>query len=196
VQTILRDITERKELQERVWRQANFDPLTGIPNRLLFLDRLQQALDRARREKYHVALFFLDLDRFKEVNDTLGHEAGDELLRETARRLSRILRKTDTVARMGGDEFTVIMPRIVEPPTVSAVASRILDALAEPFTLPGGEGRISGSIGIAFFPEDGEEIATLLQHADAAMYRAKESGRNTYTFHAPGRIVRDAPEEA
>jgi two-component system NtrC family sensor kinase len=194
VQTILRDITDRKEMQEKIWRQANFDPLTGIPNRLLFLDRLQQNLDRAEREKYHVALLFIDLDYFKEINDTLGHEAGDEVLRQTASRLCGLLRKTDTVARMGGDEFTVIMPRITEPPCVSLVAGRILAVLDEPFELPGGKGRISASIGIAFYPEDGTDAATLIKKADIAMYRAKESGRNAFSFYSSGKIVYDEPE--
>lgn len=194
VQMIVRDITERKELQERIWRQANFDPLTGIPNRLLFLDRLQQALDQAERGRYHVALLFIDLDRFKEVNDSLGHAAGDDLLRQVAVRLNAVLRKTDTVARMGGDEFTIIMPRIVEPPTVSAVAERILAQLSAPFALPGGEGSISGSIGIAFYPEDGPTAPSLLTASDKAMYKAKESGRANFTFATPGLIVRDEAE--
>ena len=194
VQTILRDITVRKGLQERVWRQANYDALTGIPNRLLFVDRLQQALARADRESYHVALLFIDLDRFKEVNDTLGHEAGDELLCQVAQRLGGCLRKTDTVARMGGDEFTVIMPRITEPPTMSIVARRLLDRLASPFRLAGGEAQVSGSIGIAFYPEDGKDLNDLMKAADTAMYRAKENGRNTFAFYTPGRIIRDRPE--
>jgi|GEM_PF-576992 len=191
VQTIVRDISERKELEKQVWRQANFDALTGIPNRHLFADRLRQALERAAREKYHVALFFVDLDRFKEVNDRLGHAAGDALLKQAAERLTDVLRKTDTVARIGGDEFTLIMPHIVEPPTVSGIARRVLDCLERPFDLPGGEGRISGSIGIAFFPEDGGDEETLVKSADAAMYRAKESGRNTFCFFTPGRVIRD-----
>lgn len=194
VQTIVRDITERKELQERIWRQANFDPLTGIPNRLLFMDRLQQALDQAERGRYHVALLFIDLDRFKEVNDSLGHAAGDDLLHQVAERLTSVLRKTDTVARMGGDEFTIIMPRIVEPPTVSAVAERILAQLSAPFLLPGGEGNISGSIGIAFYPEDGPTAPSLLTASDKAMYKAKESGRANFTFATPGLIIRDEAE--
>jgi two-component system NtrC family sensor kinase len=192
-QTILRDITDRKELQEKIWHQANFDSLTGIPNRLLFQDRLQQNLDRAERERFRVALLFIDLDHFKEINDTLGHDAGDELLRQTASRLCGLLRKTDTVARMGGDEFTVIMPRVVEPPHVSAVAQRILAVLDEPFQLPGGEGRISASIGIAFYPEDGADTATLMKKADTAMYRAKESGRKTYSFYSSEIVIHDEP---
>lgn len=196
VQTIIRDISERKEQEKQVWRKANFDALTGIPNRHLFVDRLQQALERAEREKHHVALFFVDLDRFKEVNDRLGHAAGDALLKQVAERLSDVLRKTDTVARIGGDEFTLIMPRIIEPPTVSGIARRVLNCLEKPFDLPGGEGRISGSIGIAFFPEDGADDETLIKSADIAMYRAKESGRNTFCFFTPGRVIRDpAPGE-
>ncbi len=184
IQTILRDIRERKELQERVWRQANFDALTGIPNRMLFHDRLQQALARAAREGYEVALLFIDLDEFKEINDTFGHEAGDQLLREAAGRLSEAIRRSDTLARMGGDEFTVIMPCVVEPPMVSIVAARILETLARPFFLPGGgEGRISGSLGVALFPRDAKDPAALLKHADAAMYRAKQGGRNAYCFY-------------
>lgn len=183
VQTTLRDITDRKEEQERTWHQANFDTLTGIPNRLMFLDRLQQALDHAERQKQHVALLFIDLDRFKEVNDTLGHAAGDLLLQEVARRLSRCLRKTDTLARLGGDEFVALMPAVTEPETVTVVAERMLQGLTEPFPLPGGEGRISGSIGIACYPGNGQDVDTLMQHADAAMYRAKEQGRNAFVFY-------------
>jgi diguanylate cyclase (GGDEF)-like protein/PAS domain S-box-containing protein len=188
VQTILRNITERKELQEKIWRQANFDPLTGIPNRMLFHDRLGQAIERAAREGYEVALLFIDLDRFKAINDSLGHEAGDMLLREVADRLSREVRSSDTVARMGGDEFTLIMPCVVEPPHVTIVARRILEALARPFDLPGGEGRISCSIGIARFPVDGKDIPTLLRNADSAMYRTKQGGRHGYCFHGVEKI--------
>lgn len=184
VQISMRDITERKENEQKVWRQANFDALTGIPNRLLFLDRLQQAIGRAEREKATGALLFIDLDRFKEVNDTLGHQAGDALLQEVARRLSGLLRQTDTVARMGGDEFTVIMPLVTDEVAVATVVRRILGTLAAPFPLPGGEERISGSIGIALFPRDGSTTLQLLENADAAMYRAKEAGRNTFCFHS------------
>jgi diguanylate cyclase (GGDEF)-like protein/PAS domain S-box-containing protein len=182
VQTILRDITERKELQEKIWKQANFDPLTGLPNRMLFHDRLRQAIERARREGYAVAVLFIDLDHFKEVNDTLGHEAGDVLLQEVAARLQQALRKSDTLARMGGDEFTVIMPCVTELPHVSLVAQRILTTLENPVELPGGTGQISASIGIALYPDDGEQISELLINADMAMYRAKEGGRNDFRF--------------
>ena len=183
VQTILRDITDRKEQQEKLWRQANFDSLTGIPNRMMFLDRLQQALAHAEREKQYVALLFIDLDHFKEVNDSLGHAAGDVLLQEVAQRLERCLRKTDTLARLGGDEFTAMMPGVTDPAAVKIVVERMLQSLAEPFILPGGEGRISGSIGVACYQNNGSDVATLMQHADAAMYRAKEKGRNTWCFY-------------
>ncbi len=182
VQTILRDITERKEMQERVWRQANYDTLTGVPNRFMFLDRLQQSLEGADREQDRVALLFIDLDHFKVVNDTLGHEAGDVLLREVAKRLTNSIRKTDTLSRIGGDEFTVILTRVVTPVTVQIVVERMLKSLVKPFKLPGGEGQISGSIGIAFYPEDGKDIAALMKKADTAMYQAKEGGRNTFCF--------------
>ncbi|AMV71445.1 sensor domain-containing diguanylate cyclase [Desulfuromonas sp. DDH964] len=189
VQTILRDITLRKELQEKIWHQANFDALTGLPNRMLFHDRLRQAIEQARREGYRVALMFIDLDHFKEINDTLGHDAGDCLLQLAAQRLLQSVRKSDTAARLGGDEFTVIMPCVTAATQVGVVARRILVALDRPFDLPGGRRRISGSVGIAIFPEDGEEMSALLENADAAMYRAKQAGRNAYCFFrgaAPG----------
>lgn len=182
VQTILRDITERKEMQERVWRQANYDTLTGVPNRFMFLDQLQRALEGADREQDRVALLFVDLDHFKAVNDTLGHESGDVLLGMVADRLTKSIRKTDTLSRIGGDEFTVILTRVLNPPTVKIVVERILASLFKPFDLPGGEGKISGSIGISFYPEDGKDITALMQKADAAMYLAKEDGRNTFRF--------------
>lgn len=191
VQTILRDISNRKEQQEQVWRQANYDTLTGIPNRMMFFDRLQLALAHAERKKQRFALLFIDLDHLKEVNDTLGHAAGDTLLQETAQRLGRCLRKTATLARMGGDEFTVILPGVGEPAVVRLIVERMLQGLAEPFCLPGGEVKITGSIGIAFYSTDGEDAATLMKHADMAMYQAKEKGRNGYCFYSSKPIFRD-----
>lgn len=188
IQTIIRDISERKELQEQIWHQANFDTLTRIPNRMLFHDRLRQAIDRAEREGYAVALLFIDLDHFKEINDTLGHNAGDVLLQQAVARMEDGLRKTDTLARIGGDEFTVIMPCVVDPPDVTIVARRLLTALAQPYALPGGEGQISASIGIALYPRDAKEISLLLHHADSAMYRAKAGGRNSYSLFADNEI--------
>ena len=191
MQTILRDITERKEMQEQIWRQANFDPLTGVPNRLLFHDRLQQDIERAERDQHHIALIYLDIDGFKEVNDSFGHTTGDELLRQVAQRLAGTLRRTDTIARMGGDEFTIIMPQVEEPPMVNNLAERILAGLTEPFSIGGYEGSISASLGIAVYPEDGTSIDTLLKRADSAMYEAKQSGRNTFRFFSPSRIIHD-----
>ena len=191
VQTILRDITERKELQERTWRQANYDALTGVPNRLMFLDRLQQSLEHADREENRVALLFIDLDHFKEINDTLGHEAGDALLRDVAKRLNDILRKTDTLARIGGDEFTVILPRVVNPQNVEIVVDRISKSLCTPFELPGGTRQISGSIGVAFYPDDGDDIVNVMKNADVAMYRSKEKGRNTFSYFTPPEALGD-----
>lgn len=196
VQTILRDIRERKELQEQIWRQANFDTLTQIPNRMLFNDRLLQAIERAARERYAVALMFIDLDHFKEINDTLGHEAGDSLLKQAAERMKQGLRKSDTLARLGGDEFTVIMPIVLDLPGVIVVAKRLLTTLAQPFTLPGGEGRISASIGIAIYPRDAMEQTILIHRADNAMYRAKMSGRNAFCFYAAAEVNQSPDDPA
>ena len=173
------DITERKRTQEQVWRQANYDRLTGIPNRNLFHDRLDQAVSQANRSRGQVALLFMDLDGFKEVNDTLGHDAGDLLLKEAAQRLMACVRESDTVARIGGDEFTVILPHVNEAVEAEAVAAKILDRLREPFHLQGQDVFVSASIGIAIYPGDADSSAVLIKHADAAMYRAKDSGKNT-----------------
>lgn len=173
------DITERKRTQEQVWRQANYDALTGIPNRNLFHDRLDQAVSQANRSMGQVALLFMDLDGFKEVNDKLGHDAGDLLLKEAAQRLLRCIRESDTVARIGGDEFTVILPHVNEAVEAEAVAAKVLDRLREPFLLQGQDVFVSASIGIAVYPGDADSSAVLIKHADAAMYRAKDSGKNT-----------------
>lgn len=173
------DITERKRTQEQIWRQANYDGLTGIPNRNLFHDRLDQAVSQAARGRGRVALLFMDLDGFKEVNDTLGHDAGDVLLKEAAQRLMACVRDSDTVARIGGDEFTVILPHVNGAAEAEAVAAKVLDRLREPFRLHGRDVFVSASIGIAVYPGDADSSATLIKHADAAMYRAKDSGKNT-----------------
>lgn len=180
---IIRDITERKQDEERILRQATFDGLTGLPNRALFLDRLGQSLKAVSRAEKKLGLMFIDLDGFKLVNDTHGHDMGDGLLREAATRISQSVRDGDTVARLGGDEFTVIMPNLSDAKDATVVAQRILDALASPFDLDGAESFVSGSIGITVFPDDAETANDLLKNADAAMYRAKDMGKANYQFY-------------
>jgi diguanylate cyclase (GGDEF)-like protein/PAS domain S-box-containing protein len=180
VQSVMRDITVRKAEQELLWKQANFDLLTGLPNRSLFIDRFEQAINRCKRERYFAGLMFVDLDHFKSINDTLGHASGDELLRQAARRMSDCLRLTETVARFGGDEFTILLPVVSGIEDVTVAAERLLEELQEPFVLPGGTGRISCSIGIAICPRDGESIDELMRVADASMYQVKQNGRNGY----------------
>ncbi|WP_020674578.1 diguanylate cyclase domain-containing protein [Geopsychrobacter electrodiphilus] len=182
VQSVLRDITLRKAAQDLVWQQANFDALTGLPNRSLFMDRLKQALGNCDRDKHLACLMFIDLDQFKAVNDTLGHDNGDELLRQVAKRMSTCLRETDTVARLGGDEFTIILPVLKDVNEVLLPAERLLKTLAEPFVLPGGIRQISASIGGAIYPHDSKSIADLMCVADTAMYQVKQTGRNSYYF--------------
>lgn len=181
--SLFSDITKRKEQERKISQQANFDFLTGLPNRFLFNDRLDMALSIAKRDGLRLALLFIDLDRFKHVNDTLGHEIGDELLREAAERLRAEVRDSDTVARLGGDEFTVIIRdfRRIEP--VELLAESILGSLSRPYLLGEHEVHASASIGITVYPNDGDERDVLLRNADNAMYRAKERGRNDYQFY-------------
>ncbi|MDM8546529.1 diguanylate cyclase [Candidatus Venteria ishoeyi] len=180
---LLSDITKRKQYEKQIWRQANYDALTQLPNRNLFHRRLEQAISRVRQDKHQAALMFIDLDHFKEVNDTLGHDAGDELLKAATRRIVDAVRKNDTVARMGGDEFTVILPIVEKPDIAIQIAKKILEGLNQSFTLNQGEVNISGSIGIVICPKDGEDLTTLLKNADIAMYKIKEHGRNGYYLY-------------
>ncbi|OHC74345.1 MAG: hypothetical protein A3G18_03020 [Rhodospirillales bacterium RIFCSPLOWO2_12_FULL_58_28] len=179
---VINDITKRKQDEERIHYQANFDALTGLPNRALFHDRLNQVLPTMKRLKKQLGLMFIDLDGFKLVNDTLGHNCGDLLLQEASRRLTECIRGGDTVARLGGDEFTVIMPNLTDPQQAPLLGQRILDALCRSFDLDGHETFISGSIGITIFPDDAVEAVDLIKNADAAMYRAKEQGKANYQF--------------
>jgi diguanylate cyclase (GGDEF)-like protein/PAS domain S-box-containing protein len=174
------DISDRKRAEEQIEFHAYHDVLTHLPNRKLFTDRLMQNITRARRSQRPVAVMFVDLDHFKTINDTLGHEAGDELLLEMSRRLRDCVRDDDTVARLGGDEFTIILAELRHPEDAAGVAEKIILAVQEPMTIAGTTLEISASIGISLFPEDGNDPETLLRNADSAMYRAKESGRNTY----------------
>jgi diguanylate cyclase (GGDEF)-like protein/PAS domain S-box-containing protein len=177
---IMRDVTERKRTAERLAYLATHDALTGLPNRTLFADRLDQALARPAWNNRLVAVMFLDLDRFKAINDTLGHDAGDLLIQTVATRLTAAVREGDTVARQGGDEFTIVLIDMARLDDVALVAQKILTAMAEPFNLHGTQVPVTFSIGIACYPVDGTDAATLLKHADTALYRAKERGRNTF----------------
>lgn len=181
---IFSDITERKHADDLMWRQANYDTVTNLPNRRLFLDRLTQEIKKSRRATTAMALFFIDLDRFKEVNDAHGHGIGDQLLIETARRLNDCVRNTDTVARLGGDEFTIILTNLAETSRVEAVAMNILKALELPFCIHEIPLQISGSIGIALYPDDATDADNLVAQADIAMYAAKRQGRNRFCFYS------------
>ncbi len=177
------DITQRKQAEEIIRYQAVYDQLTGLPNRILFNDRLLSSLKESKKNQRMLAVMFLDLDRFKKINDTLGHAAGDRLLEGFAGRISETLRSTDTVARWGGDEFTVLLPDINCLEDAVKTAQRILDKLKPAFKLAEQPFHISTSIGIALYPSDGEDAETLVKNADAALYRAKEMGRNNYQLY-------------
>jgi diguanylate cyclase (GGDEF)-like protein/PAS domain S-box-containing protein len=181
---ILADITERKKAEERMRHMAQHDALTGLPNRLSLLVRLAQLLPEARRHEWKVAIMFIDLDRFKIINDTLGHQVGDEMLREVACRLSTVTRGTDFVARLGGDEFVIILPGITTPADAAIVASKVIGTLSTPIRTGEHELHTTPSIGISVFPDDGPDGDTILKNADTAMYHAKAAGRNNYQFFA------------
>ncbi|MFC3033173.1 EAL domain-containing protein [Pseudoalteromonas fenneropenaei] len=180
---IFSDITERKNNEEKIVRLAYFDELTGLPNRRLFNDRLAMALASAHRDKLKLAVMFIDLDRFKEVNDTLGHSAGDQLLVQVSERIKRILAEGDTLARLGGDEFVVLLTDIKSIEQVVHFADEILAALSKPFDIAGIAVGATASLGAAIYPEDGLDSETLLKHADVAMYRSKEVGRNSFQLY-------------
>ena len=179
---IIRDIGERKRAEATITFQAYHDLLTGLPNRALFKDRLGQAIVQAKRHGQTLATLFLDMDRFKMVNDTLGHLVGDALLQAVGQRLRVCLREGDTLSRIGGDEFMLLLPQIRSRENAAAIADKILSALRQPFHIEGNELYVGMSIGIAIYPDDGEDIETLVKHADIAMYHAKDNGRNNYRF--------------
>jgi len=176
------DISDRKYSEERVFQLAHYDTLTGLPNRVLFMDRLHQDISKAQRHEHSLTLVFLDLDRFKEVNDALGHDAGDQLLKEAAQRLKGCVRASDTVARLGGDEFTIILNNLSDSASLEQIAQNILNQLAEPFHLGEEMIYLSTSIGITIYPDDATDVDVLLKNADQAMYAAKDEGRNRYNY--------------
>lgn len=174
----------RREAEEALKFVAGHDALTGLPNRMMFNQRLEHALALAQRGDTRLAVLFIDLDRFKVINDTLGHEAGDALLCEVAARLRQQLRNTDTVARLGGDEFVVLVENVADPLYVGSVAQKLIEVLTAGFLVGGGEYHVTASIGVSTYPDDAADVQTLLKNADIAMYRAKEQGRNTFQFHS------------
>lgn len=179
------DVTESVQAEQRLFELAHFDSLTGLPNRLLFLDRLRHTLFRAKRYANRLAVLFVDLDRFKNINDTLGHHVGDELLKEVARRLRGCLRESDAVGRLGGDEFAVLLPELEDLKSAEAVARKIVASLSQVFRWEGQELFCGASVGIALYPDDADDPDRLMQYADTAMYLAKEAGRNTWRFYTP-----------
>ena len=179
------DITERKASEAQIWLQANFDQLTGLPNRRMLRTRLEDALSRSQSHDAKLAVVFVDLDHFKEVNDTLGHEAGDLLLVEAAKRIQKCLGGTDTVARMGGDEFTLVINHVTDPAALEIQLQGILDQIARAFPIRTEQVFVSASLGVALYPDDADSVEDLFKHADQALYVAKGAGRNRYSFFTP-----------
>ena len=181
---IFSDITEKKQADELIWKQANYDHLTGLPNRRLFRDRLEQSLKMSHRTSEPMALLFIDLDHFKEVNDAMGHDVGDQLLIEAAKRISQCVRDVDTVARMGGDEFTVILSQILGAQYAGKIANQIILGLSQPYVINDTVLNVSASVGISLYPTDGTTSEQVLKSADKAMYAAKNGGRGRYIYSA------------
>ena len=179
---VAKDISDRKKAEETIYHQAYHDLLTGLPNRLLFKDRLNLAMAQAKRSRQKLAVMFLDLDRFKVVNDSLGHVVGDQLLQSVANRLGKCVREGDTLARLGGDEFTLLLPLVLHQEAAANTAKKILNVLARPFFIAGQDHHFSASIGIAIYPDDGDSVDSLIKNADIAMYHVKDLGRNNYAF--------------
>ncbi|MCX5973325.1 MAG: GGDEF domain-containing protein [Coprothermobacterota bacterium] len=183
-----RDITERRQLQQKLEEMATHDFLTGLPNRALLLDRFTIAAALAHRNKAGLAVMSLDLDKFKSINDTLGHDAGDQALKVISTRLTGIIRASDTVARVGGDEFVLVMLETKRMEDATAIAQKILDSFAEPLSIDDHQLHLSTSIGIAIYPEDAEDLETLTKKSDAAMYYSKGHGRNQFKFYGDGDV--------
>jgi diguanylate cyclase (GGDEF)-like protein len=181
---IARDITQSRRADEKILRLAHFDELTELPNRTMFMQTLKRAFSLAQRRGKQFALFFIDLDRFKNINDSLGHESGDQLLQDVARRLRDNLRESDSVARLGGDEFVRAGGGLRRSARLNSIAQNILNAVGRPYVLSGQEYHVTGSIGISTYPTDGQDPAALLKNADIAMYLAKDRGKNNFQFYS------------
>jgi diguanylate cyclase (GGDEF)-like protein/PAS domain S-box-containing protein len=181
---VMRDITERKRMEQQINYMATHDTLTGLPNRLMFSQLLNQVIRSAQRHGKQLAVLFIDLDRFKIINDSLGHEAGDQLLKKIAKRFKRSLRVVDVVGRLGGDEFVIFIEEVEEFRQVEIVAQKLLSSAIKPMVLQGQECRVTASIGISIYPRDGEDEQSLIKNADIAMYFAKEEGKNNYQFYS------------
>ncbi len=180
---VVRDITERKKSEALMWQQANYDTLTGLPNRNMLHDRLEQALKKAQREKLKIAVLSLDLDKFKEVNDSFGHDVGDQLLKQVGERILACIREIDTVSRLGGDEFCIVIENVNQAVNINRIANSILQSISRPFLLSDHNIFVSTSIGIAFYPDDTIDIDDLLKNSDQAMYFAKNKGRNCFQYY-------------
>ena len=185
VTSLVQDVTQRRAEEQAVHRMAYHDALTGLPNRALMYDRLEQTLKQSRRGRSRAAVVFVDLDRFKEVNDTMGHDAGDELLQQIAQRLAESVREGDTVARIGGDEFVLVLSDIHRPDDDGRAAEKLQRALAKPVLIRGKSVEVTASIGVSIYPEHGNSGETLLKHADMAMYQSKQTGRNSVGIYSP-----------
>lgn len=186
---LVRDITEKKKVEARIHRQAFYDHLTGLPNRAFLDTYLPKVLSQAERQQTQVAVAFLDLDKFKDINDSLGHVVGDQMLHQVAQRLARCLREEDLLVRWGGDEFILVLSQLTVAESVMPTCDRILESLRPDFAIDNHRLHIGTSIGIALFPQDGSDPTTLLRHADHALYQAKNQGRNTCRFYQPGLTV-------
>ena len=182
---VVRDVSEQVRSEERMWRLAHFDELSSLPNRLLFRQLLEQAICDANRERQSIAVLFVDLDRFKLINDTVGHDSGDMVLRQVAGRLRQCLREADLLSRFGGDEFAALLREIDDPEAARATAQRVLAAVAQPYDINGETYHLSASIGISIYPGDSPDAIALLRNAELAMYRAKDQGKNNFQFHSP-----------
>ena len=188
ITTLMTDITERKQLEQKLEEMATHDFLTGLPNRVLLLDRFTIAAALAHRNKARLAVMSLDLDKFKTINDTLGHDAGDQVLKVISTRLTGIIRASDTLARVGGDEFILVMLETNHMEDATAIAQKILDSFTEPLLIDGHQLHLSTSIGIAIYPEDAQDLETLTKKSDAAMYYSKGHGRNQFKFFGDGDV--------